>query len=147
MLCVRDIMTCEVITLTPEATIREAMEMLSTHHLSGAPVVSGDRVVGLISMTDILGFIIAPGPSEGDQSESNAEDWDDPEADTEVDDEMQAAALSDEVWEERTEGSEGRVNDATLEGDSLLDQHIVQEAMTQELFCVTPGASVRTAAT
>ena len=58
MLTVRDIMTTEVVTLTPEATLRDAMEALSTNHLSGVPVVSGERVVGVISMTDILSFIV-----------------------------------------------------------------------------------------
>ena len=58
MLTVRDIMTTEVVTLTPEATLRDAMEALSTNHLSGVPVVAGERVVGVISMSDILSFIV-----------------------------------------------------------------------------------------
>ena len=40
-----------------------------------------------------------------------------------------------------------RVDDATPEGDKLLDQRTVGEAMTKEIFSVPPGASVRTAAT
>ena len=64
MLCVRDIMTSAVVKLSPESTIREAMETLSTNHLTGAPVIAGERVVGLISMSDILGFLISsPKPS------------------------------------------------------------------------------------
>ena len=41
MLCAKDIMTRELSTLQPEATLREAIEMLYTNHLSGAPVVTG----------------------------------------------------------------------------------------------------------
>jgi acetoin utilization protein AcuB len=58
MLTVRDVMTTDVVTLTPEATLRDAMEALSTNHLSGVPVVVGERVVGVISMSDILSFIV-----------------------------------------------------------------------------------------
>jgi CBS domain-containing protein len=62
MICARDIMTCDVLKLTPETTIREAMELLSTNHLSGAPVVAGEHVVGVVSMMDILGLLM---PAEG----------------------------------------------------------------------------------
>ena len=58
MRTVRDIMTTDVITLTPQATIRDAMEALSINHLGGIPVVVGERVVGVVSMTDIVGFIV-----------------------------------------------------------------------------------------
>jgi CBS domain-containing protein len=51
-------MTSDVVTLTPHATIRDAMEALSTNHLGGIPVVVGKRVVGVVSMTDIVGFIV-----------------------------------------------------------------------------------------
>jgi len=58
MRTVRDIMTTDVVTLTPQATIRDAMEVLSTNHLGGIPVVVGERVVGVVSMTDIVGFLV-----------------------------------------------------------------------------------------
>ena len=65
MLTVREIMSTDVVTLAPEATIREAMEALSANHLGGAPVVVGDRVVGVISMSDIVGFIVEDAGAEG----------------------------------------------------------------------------------
>ena len=58
MRTVRDIMTTDVVTLTPHATIREAMEALAINHLGGVPVMVGERVVGVVSMTDIVGFIV-----------------------------------------------------------------------------------------
>lgn len=147
MLCVRDIMTREVMSLTPDATIRDAMEALSTNHLSGAPVISGNKVVGVISMTDILGFIISsPEAGQATQSEPADEDWEDPESEIE-DSEVRSAALSEDTWEEWTHGSEARVDDASPEGDNLLDQRTVEEAMNTEIFSVPPTASVRAAAT
>ena len=41
ILRLRDIMTTDALTVTPETTVREAMELLARHHVSGAPVVSG----------------------------------------------------------------------------------------------------------
>jgi CBS domain-containing protein len=146
MLCVRDIMTREIVKLSPEATIREAMETLATNHLSGAPVVAGDRVLGVISMTDILGFIInAPEPARREK-ESVGDDWEKFDRELEEDDDIQAAALSEDTWDQWTE-DEARVDDASPEGDNLLDQHTVEEAMNQEVFRVRPESSVRAAAT
>lgn len=147
MLRVRDIMTREVIRLTPDATIREAMETLSTNHLGGAPVVAGDHVIGVISMTDIIGLIVAgPEPDPAERDGSIDESWEGNDAEPD-DDGAPAAEMSEEVWDEWMRGSGARVDDATPEGDKLLDQRTVREAMTEEVFSVPPDASVRTAAT
>lgn len=51
----KDIMTREVKTVAPQATLREAAELLATHGISGAPVVDeSGQVVGIISESDIL---------------------------------------------------------------------------------------------
>ena len=57
MLRIRDIMTRDVFTATPDTTLREAMEMLSRRHVSGAPVIDGGRVVGIFSATDLLAYL------------------------------------------------------------------------------------------
>ena len=41
-------------TITPDATLEEAAELLITHKISGLPVVEGDVVVGIITETDLL---------------------------------------------------------------------------------------------
>ena len=51
MLALRDIMTADVVTVSPQTTLREAMELLAQRHLSGAPVVSGGELVGVVSAT------------------------------------------------------------------------------------------------
>ena len=51
----RDIMTRAVITFRPEASIFEAIRVLLTKHISGAPVVDADGiVVGMLSELDCL---------------------------------------------------------------------------------------------
>jgi len=57
MLRLRDIMTTDVVCATPDMTIRDAMELLSSGHLGGAPVVDGGKVVGILSTTDLLAFV------------------------------------------------------------------------------------------
>ena len=59
MLQLRDIMTTAVATLTPDTSLRDAMELLATRHVSGAPVVAGSKVVGVVSATDLLDFALS----------------------------------------------------------------------------------------
>jgi CBS domain-containing protein len=56
MVRLRDIMTTKVLTLAPDVSLRDAMELLAENHFSGAPVVAGGRVLGVISSTDILDY-------------------------------------------------------------------------------------------
>lgn len=57
MLKLREIMTTPVVSATPDMTLREAMSLLTDRHISGAPVVSGGKVVGVFSSTDLLVYI------------------------------------------------------------------------------------------
>jgi CBS domain-containing protein len=51
-------MTREVITVKPETYIIECMELMSTHHFRHLPVVKGGKVVGVISIGDVVREII-----------------------------------------------------------------------------------------
>ena len=57
MLKIKDIMTRDVVCATPDMTLRDAMELLSERHVSGAPVVVRGRVVGIFSATDLLAYL------------------------------------------------------------------------------------------
>lgn len=50
----RDIMTTEVVTTAPYATVAEVADVLTENSISGLPVVSAGEVVGIISEADIL---------------------------------------------------------------------------------------------
>lgn len=63
MLRIRDIMTRNVLTATPDMTLRDAMALLSEHHVSGAPVVDGSKVVGVFSAGDLLAYLADLGES------------------------------------------------------------------------------------
>lgn len=52
---VKDVMTTEVVTAPPQATIGELASLLATHRIGGLPVVGDDgRVAGLVSAADLL---------------------------------------------------------------------------------------------
>ena len=51
---VQDVMTTEVVSVPPTASVREAAELLVRHGISGLPVVENGRVVGVFSERDLL---------------------------------------------------------------------------------------------
>ena len=54
MLLVRDLMTREVISCTPEDTISDLMVLMSERRIRHLPVIEGDRLVGLVSIGDVV---------------------------------------------------------------------------------------------
>ena len=56
---VAEIMTREVITVAPQTGTRECMRLMSHKKFRHLPVVDGDKVLGLISIRDIMDDIIA----------------------------------------------------------------------------------------
>ena len=51
-----EIMSEDVVTVTPETSLREAIEVLRAEGITGVPVVSGETVVGVLSVNDVLEF-------------------------------------------------------------------------------------------
>ena len=56
---VADIMTRDVITVTPKTGTRACMALMSQKKIRHLPIVEGDRVLGVISILDIMDDIIA----------------------------------------------------------------------------------------
>lgn len=149
MLRLRDIMTSDVLTLTPEATIREAMEVLAKQHVSGAPVVSGGKLVGIVSATDLMAFA---GALSGVPTEREAADeWidvDDRPADDEIDGEdTPASAFFTDLWDDAGADVTGRIASSGGPEWNALEEHDVSEVMTHTpLETMMPAASVEAAA-
>ncbi len=51
---IKDIMVTEVTTVGPESEVTEAVRLMVNRKIGCLPVVEGDRLVGLITETDIL---------------------------------------------------------------------------------------------
>jgi CBS domain-containing protein len=55
---IRDIMSPRVITVSPEASIDDCMRLMTQHKFRHLPVVDGERVVGMLTIGDLLKAII-----------------------------------------------------------------------------------------
>ncbi len=54
---VADVMTRDVVTVTPQTSMKELGEILRSKRISGTPVVSGDSLVGIISIEDFINWL------------------------------------------------------------------------------------------
>lgn len=146
MLRLRDIMTRRVVTFEPQMTLREAMEILTSRHLSGAPVVSGQKVVGVLSAGDLLAFAAAPQREEERPAEpSLAEEWEEPE-EWEDDEESESASFFTDMWDDHTEDANDVISSQGETSTDVLSNHLVEEAMTKKIRWLSPDADVRSAA-
>src|SRR5215510_4652104 len=52
---IREIMSKVVVSIRPDATLTDAVKVLTKHHLSGAPVISSEgKVIGFISEPNLM---------------------------------------------------------------------------------------------
>jgi acetoin utilization protein AcuB len=58
-LTVREIMTHDPITVSPDTSIEAAAHLMLEHKFSGLPVCDGDRLVGVITETDIFRLFVS----------------------------------------------------------------------------------------
>jgi CBS domain-containing protein len=55
----REIMTTDMITIHPETTLEEVMELMTTKRIRHLPVMEGGRLVGMVSMRDVVQAVIS----------------------------------------------------------------------------------------
>ena len=56
---VRDIMTSEVVSVLPKQTMEDCMALMTARHIRHLPVLDGGKVVGIVSIGDLVKSIIA----------------------------------------------------------------------------------------
>ena len=55
---VSDIMTANVYTVHPDQTVEECMELMTNKHIRHLPVLEDDRLIGMISIGDVMRDIL-----------------------------------------------------------------------------------------
>lgn len=56
---VSDIMTCEVVTVAPDQSVSECMNVITEHRVRHLPVMENGALVGVVSIGDLVRWIIA----------------------------------------------------------------------------------------
>lgn len=56
---VLEIMTSPVVFVTPENTVDDCMNIMTKHHFRHLPVMAGDQVRGVVSIGDLVNWIIS----------------------------------------------------------------------------------------
>lgn len=67
---IQDIMTKKMITVKPEQSLEECMELMTRYHIRHLPVQEDEKLVGVVSMRDVMEMIISSKQSRIDQLES-----------------------------------------------------------------------------
>jgi CBS domain-containing protein len=146
MLSLRDLMTPEVLTLDPDMTLREAVERLVSEGISGAPVVVGGRLVGVVSSTDILEFESTnPGVPSFRSEQQDLGEWG-PAAPWEEDVSDPPAAWFREMWGDSGADVAERMADPETPEWDFLAEHVVGEVMTRKVVALGPDAPLAEAA-
>lgn len=147
MLSVRDLMSTDVVAVSPELSIRDALELLTERHIGGAPVMTDGRVVGVVTAADLLAFEAgtAPAPVEReDQLEvgelaPTLEELEDEET-------VPPSAFFTEWWTDAGADVVERGRSVAQPEWDVLAERTVAEAMSTSLLWVAPQEPVARAA-
>jgi CBS domain-containing protein len=55
----RDLMTEQMVTVTPETSIDHCMELMKQYQIRHLPVIDNDTIVGMVSMRDVVDIILS----------------------------------------------------------------------------------------
>lgn len=122
----RDLMRSQVVTLSPDASIREAVETLQDDHLGGVPVVDeSEKVVGFLSLADIARI-------EHLQGDRLAEARGDRQLSNPIGEALEEESLDDEEFAGRDDYS-----------PELLGRETVGQWMTRGVVTIPPHATLK----
>lgn len=145
---VADLMTREVLTLAPELPARDAMTILATRHLSGAPVMAGARVLGVVTLTDLvqLAAILPAVPTWRREVPEPGEPPDALAFDELVEGEAPPSEYFTDLWADSFVDTATRLAVPDAPEWSALDECTVSDAMTRHGLALAPDTPIDEAA-
>lgn len=132
-----EIMSADVVTVGPQTNLRELVGVLRDEKVSGVPVVTGGRVIGVVSATDLLDF-------EFEQPPEEAAGWEASERITE-DEAGESTGYYADAWDAPMDVLERMRRLEEPAWDRLME-HTVSEVMTPVIYALAPSEDVRSAA-
>jgi CBS domain-containing protein len=138
-------MTTDVVTLSPDLSLRDAMALLTRRHISGAPVVSAGRVVGVASLTDFADLAAqSPGVPTYRQPVDEPDDWENVGDQAYAD--VPPAAYFADLWDDAGADATQRMDQTETPEWNALEDHTVAETMNRRISMLPPDAPVDHAA-
>lgn len=143
MLRLRDLMQRDVVAVSPDLTLRELVEVFSGQGVSGAPVVANERVIGVISTTDILDLreenpAVSLGPSAPEDERETAHRKRGSSSST--------SDFFSESWEPIEIEALEWMRSAHTQNWDILDEFTVAEVMTRDVLSLSSETTVKKAA-
>ncbi|MEN8143423.1 MAG: CBS domain-containing protein [Gemmatimonadota bacterium] len=145
MVTLHHVMTTDVQTVSAQASVRELAELLSANRISGCPVVEGDRVVGVVSTSDLLEFdAITPGVPVLRSEDSHSDIWAPAETWREGDESPSAFFIN--WWEDAGADVTVRATSSDSPEWDRLEEHTVDEIMTRAVCALSADMGLDMAA-
>lgn len=141
---VSDIMEPNPVTIDATMSLRQAVEVLQDAGIGGAPVVSGSRLVGVVSSTDILEFEASSPGIPPERSETL--EWGDVGAAADEAEPEDLAVFFFDRWADSESDVWSRIAETDGPEWDRLEEHTVGEVMSRKLVTVSRDASLPEAA-
>lgn len=145
MLRLRDIMSRDVLTMSPNFSIRDAMEFLATKRVSGAPVIEDEAVIGVVSASDLIAFA-ASLPDARRERPDDAREWIDDEDSGNWENDDEARTYFTEMLADAGDDVDVRFREADRPVSNGLDDHTVADVMTEMVRSLPSTTEVSIAA-
>ena len=144
MVPLSEIMTTELVTVSPQLTLQEVARVFAEAGISGAPVVSGQELVGVVSSTDLVEFETT---NPGSPRQRNEAEWGDVGTRTASDgsDDGEPGVYFTEMWDDAGAEVLTRFEAESPEWNRMAEA-TVGSVMTTSVVSLRPDAEVREAA-
>lgn len=145
MLPVSRIMTRDVVTVSPDLGLRDAMELFVSRHITGAPVVAGGKVTGVVTLTDLVG-LAATVPGAPVLRAASFGSGEEESVVLPPEGEEPPSAYFTDFWEDAGADFAERVETPDTPEWNVIDAYTVRDAMTESVLRLPPDADLRKAA-
>ncbi|RWC15534.1 MAG: CBS domain-containing protein [Mesorhizobium sp.] len=62
---VAEVMTAGVVSAAPDASLAEVVELMATHDIKNVPILDADKIVGIVSRSDLMRILLRTLPKSG----------------------------------------------------------------------------------